>query len=283
MKIKKDKPVILITGCSSGIGKYSALELKKKGWQVYATARKKSDVNKLIKDGFDDALQLDVTKEENVINVIETILNQTNGRIDAIFNNAGFGQPGAIEDIPLKALKEQFETNVFGSHLVIKHVIPAMRNQGYGRIIQHSSIWGFVSPPFRGAYNSSKYAVEGMIDSLRLELVGTNIYPILMQTGPIITPFKENSSKKFSQWIDIEKSFHAKTYSSVHKRLNSSQEPKFSCGPDAVFPKLIHALESNNPKPRYHVTSHTHFFKAAKRLLPTSILDKVILWSRKEK
>ncbi|MEX0448793.1 SDR family NAD(P)-dependent oxidoreductase [Spiribacter sp. 221] len=299
-------PVILITGCSTGIGRHCAFALQKRGWRVFATARSPADVEALISDGLDDALMLDVSEDASIQQAMDTLLKRTDGRIDAVFNNAGFGQPGALEDLPREALREQFETNVFGAHAVTRAVLPAMRAQGFGRIVQHSSVLGFIALPWRGAYNASKYALEGLTDTLRQELHGTGIEAILIQTGPVTSRFRANGWEKFRRWVGVggpasppgepstasatgaytgtdwrervAASTHRDTYQAVIGRLEGDGEPPFTLGPEAVARSLTLAVESITPKPRYHVTVPTHVFKALKRCLPTRALDIVIRW-----
>jgi short-subunit dehydrogenase len=194
-----------MTGCSTGIGLETALYLHKKGFNVFATAREEKDLQKLRKKGLNTHL-LDVTKPDTVKNTLIEVLKITNGTLDCLFNNAGFGQPGAIEDLTTKVLQEQFETNVFGLHEVTKQVLPIMQKQGFGKIINHSSVLGLISLKFRGAYNASKYAIEGLSDTLRLELDKSNIYVSLLNTGPITSNFRENAKKKIIKNIDVENS-----------------------------------------------------------------------------
>jgi len=271
-------PVILITGCSTGIGRHCAFALQKRGWRVFATARDPADVETLITDGLDDALVLDVNDDTSLKQAVDTLLTRTDHRIDAVFNNAGFGQPGALEDLPREAMREQFETNVFGAHAVTRAVLPAMRAQGWGRIVQHSSVLGFIALPWRGAYNATKYALEGLTDTLRQELRGSGIEAVLIQTGPVTSRFRANGRAKFKRWVDVDTSVHHDTYQAVIDRLEGDGEPPFTLGPEAVAQKLILAVESINPKPRYHVTVPTHLFKAFKRVLSSRALDTVIRW-----
>jgi len=292
-------PVILITGCSSGIGRHCAFALQKRGWRVFATARDLADVESLQAVGLTDALVLDVDDDESIAMAVATLLERTGGRLDALFNNAGFGQPGALEDLPRAALREQFETNLFGAHALIRAVLPAMRAQGHGRIVQHSSVLGFIALPWRGAYNASKYALEGLTDTLRQELRGSGIDAVLIQTGPVTSHFRASGWAKFKRWVGVDgpasaavdgsdantdsdwpervaASVHQKTYQAVIERLEGDGEPPFTLGPEAVARKLILAVESLNPKARYHVTVPTHLFKVLKRVLPTRALDAVI-------
>jgi NAD(P)-dependent dehydrogenase (short-subunit alcohol dehydrogenase family) len=269
---------ILITGCSSGIGRHCALSLRERGWRVFATARRDADVAMLAAEGL-ESLPLDVTDAHSVEAAVESVLSRTDGRLDALFNNAGYGQPGAVEDLPAEALRAQFETNVFGSHALLRAVLPCMRRQGHGRIVQHSSVLGFITLPFRGAYNASKFALEGLTDTLRQELVGTGVHVSLIQTGPVRSRFRENALAMYRRYIDAENSPHRETYAAVERRLTAAGDSPLTLGPEAVAKKLIHALEHPRPKPRYHVTVPTHLFKTLKRLLGTRTLDRVLLRS----
>lgn len=278
MSEQENRRVILITGCSSGIGRHCALALHQRGWRVFASARQHQDVDALIAAGLSDALHLDVDDQANVEQAVAHVLAQTDGRLDAVFNNAGYGQPGALEDLPREALREQFETNVIGVHAVMRAVLPAMRAQGFGRIVQHSSVLGFIALPWRGAYNASKHALEGMTDTLRHELRGSGVEAVLIQTGPVVSQFRANGWLKFQRWVNADSSVHQSAYRKVIERLESDGEPPFTLGAEAVFRKLVLALESDRPKPRYHVTIPTHLFKGLKRALPTRALDTVLRW-----
>lgn len=268
---------ILITGCSSGIGYETAHALKNVGYQVFATARDPEDVRRLRSEGL-AAHQLDVTDIDSIDAALHWVLEQTGGRLYALFNNAGYGQPGALEDIPTYALREQFETNVFGLHELTRRVVPIMRAQGYGRILQHSSVLGLVSLRFRGAYNASKYAIEGLCDTLRLELEGTNIYVVTLNTGPIRSNFRDNAIKMFEANIDAESSlFHKEYREEVYKRkANKKEKDPFTRDADAVIAKVRAALEAKRPKPRYYITSATLLLSTLKRLLPTAWLDSLL-------
>ena len=272
------KKSILITGCSSGIGYETAHYLHNKGYEVFATARKDSDVKKLRDEGL-NALRLDVTDTASIESALGAVLTQTGGTLYALFNNAGYGQPGALEDVPGAALREQFETNVIGLHEMTRRIIPVMRKQGYGRIIQHSSVLGLISLRFRGAYNASKYAIEGLCDTLRLELTGSNIHLVTLNTGPIRSKFRENATEKFLQYVNIEESLFAKEYKAevlARKEKKNAKDP-FTKEPIAVIEKVLLALEQHRPRPRYYVTTATHLLGTLKRLLPTAWLDKILL------
>ena len=272
------KKSILITGCSSGIGYATAHYLHKNGYEVFATARSEEDVKKLRDEGL-TALQLDVTDTASIERALAAVLERTGGTLYALFNNAGYGQPGALEDVPSEALREQFETNVIGLHEMTKRIIPLMRKQGYGRIIQHSSVLGIISLRFRGAYNASKYAIEGLCDTLRLELQGSNIHMVTMNTGPIRSSFRDNATVKFLQYVNIEESVFAQEYEAevLARQQKKSENDPFTKEPIEVIEKVLLALEKQRPKPRYYVTTATHLLGSLKRLLPTSLLDRVLI------
>lgn len=267
---------ILITGCSSGIGYCVAHALKDRGYRVFATARKTEDVEKLRNEGL-ESLHLDLTDSLSIKNAITRISQETGGTLDALFNNGAYGQPGAIEDLSTDVLRQQFETNVFGWHELTNLVLPIMRKQGHGRIIQNSSVLGIISLKFRGAYNASKYAIEGLSDTLRQELSGTNIYVSLVEPGPIESDFRANSFKIYKKTIQKEGSPFKENYEAMEARL-TKQGPAvpFTLPPEAVLKKIIHALESNKPKPRYYVTFPTYLFGYLKRILPTKTLDRIL-------
>ena len=266
---------ILITGCSTGIGLDAALTLHERGYQVIATARSEKDVSMLADKGL-TALQLDLTDNASITNAVKQTLAITDGRLDALFNNGAYGQPGALEDLPTEALREQFETNVFGWHELTKLVLPVMRKQGFGRVIQNSSVLGFVCMPYRGAYNASKFAIEGLTDTLRLEFADTNIHFSLIEPGPIESQFRANALAKFKQHINMDNSKHKQQYQQQMDRLGKDVANKFTLPPSAVTEKLIHALESSRPKARYYVTFPTHLFARLKRILPTRWLDSLL-------
>ena len=274
---------VLITGCSSGIGYCVALGLRDRGYRVFATARDSADVSVLTNKGF-EALRVDLNDSDSIDSAVESVFERTGGELFGLFNNAGFGQPGAVEDLSRKALREQFETNVFGTHELTCRVVPAMRRQGRGRIIQNSSVLGFVSLRYRGAYNSSKHALEALTDTLRMELEGTGIRVSLIQPGPIESRFRQNAYAAYQRNIDPRKSAHHDTYVTLERRLQSEDSTAaFTLPPEAVLKKVIHALESSRPRTHYYVTFPTYLFAALKRLLPRRSLDRVLLGlSRRE-
>ncbi len=274
---------ILITGCSSGIGQCAAHGLKQRGYRVFATARQTEDVERLRAEGL-ESFQLDLADSESIRNGVKRLLTETNGRLDALFNNGAYGQPGAVEDLRREVLREQFETNLFGTLELTNLIIPVMRQQGFGRIINNSSILGLINLPYRGAYNASKFALESLSDTLRLELHGSGIHLSIIEPGPIKTRFRANSMAMFQKNIDHENSAHRAYYAGVDKRLSKpGNVSRHTLPPEAVLKQVIHALESPKPKIRYRVTTPTQIAAIAKRLLPDRWLDWLLLsYSAKE-
>ena len=241
----KNNKSILITGCSTGIGL--------------------------------ESLQLDLDDSNSIKTTVSEILKRTNGNLYALFNNGAYGQAGAVEDLTRDVLRKQFETNVFGWHELTNLVLPVMLKQGYGRIIQNSSVLGFVALKFRGAYSASKYAIEGLSDTLRQELMGTNIFVSLVEPGPIESQFRKNSFAMYKKHINKEKSRFKKEYEATEQRLTKEGPAvPFTLPAEAVLTKVIHALENKNPRPRYYVTTPTYLFGYLKRFLSTRVMDKIL-------
>ncbi len=268
--------ILLVTGASSGIGHHCAHALKARGWRVFASARKHEDVARLRAEGL-EAVQLDLACSASIEAALAAVLEATDGRLDALFNNGAYGQPGAVEDLTRDVLRRQFETNVFGWHDLTRQVLPLMRAQGHGRIVQNSSVLGLVAMKWRGAYNASKFAIEGLTDTLRLELRGTGIHVSLIEPGPIFSKFMETALKHFEENIDIEHSPYREQYLARRRKLAGESRPSpFKLPPEAVLKKLVHALESPRPKPRYFVTLPTHVMAVLRRILPTRALDVIL-------
>lgn len=265
---------IVITGCSTGIGLETALYLKERFITVYPTAREAEDVEHLKTLGFEHAMLLDVTKAEQISEVISKVV-QIDGKIDVWFNNAGYGQPGALEDIRTEVLKEQFETNFFGLHECTVQVLKVMREQGYGKIIQHSSVLGLISLFGRGSYNASKYAVEGLSDTLRLELAGSDIHVSLLNTGPVTSEFRKNAMQKLRENVDIEHSRFSQKYQET-LQADKGQVP-FNLEADAVASVVYEIIAAKKPKPRYYITKATYLLGFFKRILSTKMLDRLLL------
>jgi short-subunit dehydrogenase len=267
---------VLITGCSSGIGYTTAIELAARGHKVIASARKEADVTRLKQEGF-IAIQLDLADSKSIQKGVKKALELADQKIDVLFNNAAFGQPGAVEDLNRDVLRFQFETNVFGTQELTNLLIPLMRKQGHGRIIYNSSILGLVAMTYRGAYNASKYAIEGLADTLRLELQGSNIAVSLIEPGPILSHFRQNALALYMENIAPAESFHKNAYRAMEERLQKEgAAAPFTLPAKAVADKVVHAVESNCPKIRYYVTFPTYLFAFLKRILPTSWLDNLL-------
>lgn len=268
---------ILITGCSSGIGLQTAITLKNNGIKVYATAKRNKDVEKLKNLGF-DSIKLDVRVKTDIESALAYILEK-DSKLDAIFNNAGMGMPGALEDITTDTLRKEFETNFFGLHEVTLQAMKIFRKQKYGKIIQHSSVLGLISLRFRGAYNASKYAIEGLCDTLRLETMDSNIYISTINTGPVTSNFRKNALNNFQKYINIEESFFKNTYKNeLNKHLESNDNSGlFTLPATSVANVILKIMNTSKPKPRYYVTKATYILGIAKRFLSTNLLDKILV------
>jgi NAD(P)-dependent dehydrogenase (short-subunit alcohol dehydrogenase family) len=268
---------ILITGCSTGIGYYCATRLHKAGYKVIASCRKQSDVDNLISQGL-TCIKLDLACNNSIHDGFKKALELCDGQLDALFNNGAYGQPGALEDLPTDALRKQFEINVFSWHTLTNLAVRHMRVRGEGRIIHNSSVLGLVALPYRGAYNASKFALEGLADTMRMELSRTNIQVSLIEPGPIVSKFRENALQAFINTINIKNSAHSENYQKQLDRLESNSAPQvFTLEPDAVYQKLLHALKAQKAKPRYYVTFPTYLMGFLKRVLSTRIMDWFLL------
>ncbi|MEM8824315.1 MAG: SDR family oxidoreductase [Pseudomonadota bacterium] len=266
---------ILITGCSSGIGYHAAHALSTKGWRVFAACRKPEDCDRLRGEGLAAPL-IDYERPDTIAQGLADMLETTDGRIDALFNNGAYAIPGLVEDMPTDALRATFEANFFGWHDLTRRVIPPMRAQGHGRIVQNSSVLGFAAAPWRGAYNATKFALEGLTDTLRMELRGSGIEAILIEPGPITSRFRANARGQFERWIDWKASARRADYERLMGRLYQDSNQRFELPPDAVTDVLIHALEVRRPKARYRVTLPTKVGMVMKRTLPTWAMDRIL-------
>jgi NAD(P)-dependent dehydrogenase (short-subunit alcohol dehydrogenase family) len=271
------KQTILITGCSSGIGHTVAHGLKARGWRVFATARMAEDVARLKGEGL-ESLLLDLDDSDAIRAAFAEVMALSGDRLDALFNNGGFGQVGAVEDLTRAAMREQFETNLFGWLELTNLAIPVMRRQGHGRIVMNSSVLGYAAFAYRGAYNAVKFALEGISDTLRHELHGTGIEVCLVEPGPITSRFRENCLPHFLRHIAWRDSVHRDQYEAQMARLNTpGPAAPFTLPPEAVLEKVVHALESRRPRPRYPVTVPAVAFWWLKRLLPVRAMDSVLM------
>jgi NAD(P)-dependent dehydrogenase (short-subunit alcohol dehydrogenase family) len=271
-----DRRSIIVTGCSSGIGAYAARALTRDGWRVFATVRRVEDQAGLEADGIETFL-MDYTQADSIAAMTQAVLERTGGRLDALFNNGAYGQAGAVEDLPTEALRLQLETNVIGWHDLTRRVIPVMRAQGHGRIVQCSSILGIVPYRWRGAYNASKFAIEGLSLTLRMELAGSGISVSLIEPGPIESRFTANAVTHIHRHIDMEGSIHREEYARQMRRLSGEGAPaRGKLGPDAVYDALTRALTEKRPKPHYIVTQPAKQGARLKKLLPASLFYRII-------
>lgn len=274
--------IVLVTGCSSGIGLCLARRLGEHGYTVLASARKSGDVEALRAEGI-QACQLDLADSASIAYAVDWALSVAGDDLYALVNNGAYGQPGAVEDLDRAVLLEQFQANVFGTQELTNRIIPLMRKNNRGRIIQISSILGLVCLPFRGAYNASKYALEALTDTMRLELANTAIQVSLIEPGPIESEFRKNALKMFNRNIDVENSVHRDLYKSVRNRLKTLENARFTLPAEAVLEKTVHALDSPRPKIRYKVTTPAQGLSFLKRVLPDWMLDKLLVKSGDKK
>ncbi|MBO9475752.1 SDR family NAD(P)-dependent oxidoreductase [Shimia sp. R10_1] len=269
---------LLITGCSSGIGLDAAHRMRAQGWRVFASCRTQEDCDRLTAEGFESP-RIDYCDEASITKGLSEVLAATGGTLDALFNNGARGLPGAVEDLPAAGFRKIMESNLIGWHELTRQVLPIMRAQGYGRIVNNSSVLGYVGLRYRASYVASKFALEGWSDCLRIELRDTPIDVILIEPGPITSSIRTNSAKQFFEWIDWENSPHSAAYrKGLVRRFTEKEQSldRFELPASAVCDKLIHALEAPRPKARYRVTKPAHFMYALRRLLPTKALDWVI-------
>lgn len=267
---------ILITGCSSGIGLDAARGLKARSWRVFATCRKDEDCQRLVAEGL-ESFPLDYASESSIAAAVDQVRARA-GRLDALFNNGAFACPGLVEDLPRDALRAIFEVNLFGYHDLTRRVLPLMRAQGAGRIVNCSSVLGIVGAEWRGAYVATKFAMEGLSDVLRLEMRGTGIDVVLIEPGPVTSQIRVNARAHFERWFDWRNSARAADYTRFRERLydTSGKKDRFELPPSAVTRALIHAVEARRPRARYYVTLPTHIAGLARRILPTRALDWLV-------
>lgn len=272
----RDRKAVVVTGASTGIGRCVAVGLQQRGYRVLATARRAEDISALQGEGV-EAFTLHLDDPDSVAAAARQMLDATDGHIYGLFNNGAYGQPGAVEDLTWTTLEAQLRTNLLGWHELTRLLIPAMRAHREGRIIQNSSVLGLVAMPYRGAYNCSKFALEGLTDTLRLELHGSGVHISLIEPGPITSRFRDNAFVKFKENIDAENSVHRDNYRAMVARLEKEgPTTAFTLPPEAVLAKVIHALESRRPRPRYAVTTPTYVFAVLRRLLSTRQLDGIL-------
>lgn len=272
----KELRTVIVTGASSGIGAYCARALKAEGWRVFATARKPEDIATLEEDGI-EAFYLDYTEPASIEALVAAVLDRTGGRLDALFNNGAYAQAGAVEDLAVAALREQFEANFFGWHDLTRRIVPVMRRQGHGRMVHCSSILGLAPVRFRGAYSASKHALEALMLCQRQELAGSGVHVSLIEPGPVKSKIASNGLAWFLKNIDHENSVHRADYAVQLERLRAGGSQSGSKpGPEVVYTALRHALLSRRPRPHYVVTVPARIGAMLKRMLPASMLYRLL-------
>jgi NAD(P)-dependent dehydrogenase (short-subunit alcohol dehydrogenase family) len=272
----KELRTIIVTGASSGIGAHCARALKAEGWRVFATARKPEDIAALEADGI-EAFYLDYREPDSIAKLLADVIERSGGKLDALFNNGGYSQPGAVEDISVAAMREQFEANFFGWHDLTLRVIPVMRAQGHGRIVHCSSIMAITPVKYRGAYVGAKHALGGLMMCLRAELLGTGIHVSLIEPGPVKSKIATNALVWFLKNVDYENSHHRDAYKAQLARLNAGGSvSRMKLGPEAVHAVLRHALLSPRPRPHYLVTWPAKIGATLKRILPATLFYRVL-------
>lgn len=275
--MSSNKKIIFITGCSTGIGFCAAKTLTERGYHVIASVRNMDDASALRDANVADVVQLNLACSESIDSAVQQVLAISKGNLYALFNNAAYGQAGAVEDLTRETLRKQFETNFFGTHELTVKLLPTLLQQKDARLIQNSSILGFAAMPMRGAYNASKFALEGLTDTLRLELAGSPLKISLIEPGPIVSNFRKNALAALENNVDINNTRHSEMYKTSIARLKKvGPAAPFTLPADAVVSKLIHALESRRPKQRYFVTVPTYVMAVLKVLLPGRWMDYVL-------
>jgi NAD(P)-dependent dehydrogenase (short-subunit alcohol dehydrogenase family) len=263
---------VLITGCSTGIGRATAERLASRGWTVYASARKLDAIADLEAKGC-RLLALDVCDEASMRAAVDAV-ERAEGAVGVLVNNAGYGQDGAIEDVPIDAVRRQFETNVFGLVRLTQLVLPAMRRQGWGRIVNVSSMGGRLVFPGGGVYHATKYAVEAISDALRFEVRPFGIDVVVIQPGPIKTSFEDTSIASMDG--SAEASPYAAFNATVEQRVRSTYRGRMAAEPDTVARVIERAIAAKRPRTRYPVTTAARMLMTTRRLLPDRAFDAVL-------
>ena len=264
---------VLITGCSSGIGHATAELLARDGWTVYATARNSETLADLKALGC-RTLPLDVTDEASMSAAVNAVI-AAEGAVGVLINNAGYSQSGAVESVPLDAVRRQFETNVFGLIRMCQLVLPGMRDQQWGRIVNLSSMGGRLTFPGGGLYHASKYAVEALSDALRFEVQGFGVRVIVIEPGLIVTNFGDTAAGSVEQAGGPYADFNRDVARAIED-VYQGPLAKLGAGPDAVAKTIAGALNSEHPKTRYPVTVSAHLMINQRRLMPDRLWDRVM-------
>jgi len=262
---------VLITGCSSGIGRATAERLAADGWKVYATARRPDSIEDLAAKGC-DTLALDVTDEASMSAAVEHVV-AAEGAVGVLVNNAGYSQSGAVETVPLDQVRRQFETNVFGLVRMCQLVLPGMRDQGYGKIVNIGSMGGRLVFPGGGFYHGTKYAVEALSDALRFEVRGFGVNVILIEPGLITTNFGEAAVATVTHEDDGPYAHFNKSVSKLTENAYNGPMARLGAGPEAVANTIAGALKAGRPKARYPVTLSAHLLINQRRLVPDQLWD----------
>ena len=274
MDKSSNAPVVLITGCSTGIGRATALLLAKKGWRVFASARRLETVNDLASDHI-TSLRLDVTDESSMASAVQDVLAQA-GRIDALINNAGYAQAGPMEELSMNEVRRQFETNTFGALRMAQLVLPTMRAQGTGRIVNVSTMGGRLVIPFIGSYNASKFALEAMSDALRMETRPFGVRVILVEPGGVHTNFNAAANQNAQQHTTNTNSPYYRFLVPFTRFIG--QIEGMSSSPEAVAKIILRALTTRNPRARYVATPDARVMLAVMLRMSDGMRDAV--WSR---
>lgn len=269
---------VLVTGCSSGIGLATAELLRDCGWKVFPTARKADDLERLVTMGF-PRVELDVTSSVSIEGAVDQVLSANHGRLGALVNNAGFGMPGAVQDLTRDAMRHQFEVNLFGLQELTNRCIPVFRTQGSGRVVNVSSVVGRLALPFMGIYSASKFALEALSDVQRVELSPDGICVSLVEPGPIRTHFSTNCASEGERVLDTQHTRFGSAYRRYFEKRRSGgmSEDRFRLPPEAVAGKIRHALESPRPKIRYCVTVPAYLGSWAARYIPAGLIDRMMI------
>ena len=262
---------VLITGCSSGIGAATARRLAAGGWRVYATARRPETLDDLRRQGC-ETLALDVTDEESMSAAVRAV-SEAEGAVGVLINNAGYSQSGAVESVPLDQVRRQFETNVFGLIRMCQLVLPGMRAQGWGKIVNIGSMGGRLTFPGGGLYHATKYSVEALSDALRFEVRGFGVDVILVEPGLIVTNFGEVAAGSVSGAADGAYATFNEEVAKVTASAYQGPMAKLGSGPDAVAKAIERALRARRPKARYPVTASARLMINQRRLTPDRIWD----------
>jgi NAD(P)-dependent dehydrogenase (short-subunit alcohol dehydrogenase family) len=273
---KVKEPWVMVTGVSSGIGENLTQHLLDAGYKVVGTARTLTAMDNLAQQNF-YPLALELADEESVSRAAAAALEWCDGDLFCLINNAAYAQPGAVEDLTRPELEQQFAVNVFGTHQLSALLLPALRRGGGGRLINISSILGLVAFPWQGDYNASKFALEGLTDTLRLELAGSGVHVSTIEPGPIRSSFRHRALDEFRRGINVDASRHADSYARVSAYYAATEHPTpFTASPDAVWKRVQHALHSSRPQSHYLVTFPAYALASLRRFLPIRCMDALL-------